>query len=196
MWIKSAAEWLTETFTNLDCPDSIKALNFAIQKHEGQFRKPVDKKEPYVRHPITMALHACVLGVRSDHVFSAILLHDVLEDCPGVTLEDLPCSDTAKELVKLLTKPKRGYSADKYYAAIAANPTASLIKCLDRIDNLSGMAEGFKSKEKIQKYVAETDKYYDKLIQAMDSRDDPLYHTLAWECDYEIMGLVSTAKRI
>ncbi len=60
------------------------AINFAIEAHEGQFRK---SGEPYVIHPILVA--AIVASTTGDKTMTiAALLHDVVEDTP-YTLEDI-----------------------------------------------------------------------------------------------------------
>ena len=54
----------------------ISALNFANQKHNGQFR---DSGEPYIIHPIAVAEILLDYGLDCDTICSA-LLHDVIED--------------------------------------------------------------------------------------------------------------------
>jgi (p)ppGpp synthase/HD superfamily hydrolase len=62
-----------------------KSLDFAVTAHEGQKRKYT--KEPYIVHPINVcAIVASV--VKDDDMFSAALLHDVVEDTE-ITLEDI-----------------------------------------------------------------------------------------------------------
>ena len=62
---------------------TLKALSFAREKHEGQKRKNGD---PYLIHPLIMACK-CVKPseFRMINVVATILLHDVCEDC-GVSL--------------------------------------------------------------------------------------------------------------
>ncbi|MCL2360890.1 MAG: bifunctional (p)ppGpp synthetase/guanosine-3',5'-bis(diphosphate) 3'-pyrophosphohydrolase [Defluviitaleaceae bacterium] len=61
-----------------------KAFNFAMNAHEGQYRKT---GEPYVMHPLTVAL--ILAEMRSDMESIAVgLLHDVVEDTP-TTLEEI-----------------------------------------------------------------------------------------------------------
>ena len=57
---------------------TLKALSFAREKHEGQKRKNGD---PYLIHPLIMACNALSLGIQDDNVVATILLHDVCEDC-------------------------------------------------------------------------------------------------------------------
>ena len=77
------------------------ALDFALQAHEGQFRK---SGEPYVIHPILVA--TLVAYVANDQTMVvAALLHDVVEDTP-YTIEDIKSrfGDDVAHLVEGLTK--------------------------------------------------------------------------------------------
>ena len=57
---------------------TLKALSFAREKHEGQKRKNGDS---YIIHPLIMDCNALSLGIQDDNVVATILLHDVCEDC-------------------------------------------------------------------------------------------------------------------
>ncbi len=63
-----------------------KAYDFALKKHEGQFRKT---GEPYINHPINVAIILTTIYADYESIVSA-LLHDVLEDT----------SSTKEELIK------------------------------------------------------------------------------------------------
>ena len=173
-------------------PQALKALSFAKEKHEGQYRKPYSLNVPYVNHPLTMVCHMLALGIKDDALLAAALLHDVCEDC-GVQPEELPVEDETREIVRLVTKPKPLLSEKKYYEAIAQNPKACLVKCVDRCNNLSGMAAAF-SAEWIHDYIVETEKYYPKLLRVL--KEQPEYNNSAWLLSYQIWSLVQTAKRI
>ena len=79
-------------------PETLKALNYARKLHKGQYRK---SGEPYIIHPLTMVCQAISLGIENDIILSAILLHDVVEDC-NVSVNDLPCNEEVKKTVNLL----------------------------------------------------------------------------------------------
>src|SRR5688500_18915060 len=79
----------------------LKAYQFAKTCHEGQTRK---SGEPYIYHPMHVALILCEL--RMDVVsICAALLHDVVEDCK-ITKEDLAkeFGDKVTSLVDGVTK--------------------------------------------------------------------------------------------
>ena len=147
------------------------ALRFMKKQHKGQFRKPSlfsDVRVPYIVHPLMMACHAHALGIREDKILATILLHDVCEDC-DVTPEDLPFSEEVREAVRLLSfqvKPgeSRSDAKKRYYAAIADNRIARIVKILDRGNNTSTMASSFTQKKRVD-YVNETETYVMPMLE-------------------------------
>ena len=110
-----------------------RAVDFAFEKHSDRNRKQSvfsDKKVPAIVHSYTMACHAHAIGIKEDTVLATALLHDVCEDC-NVSMKNLPFSDEVKEAVALLTKAD-DYDNDSYYAGIAGNSTAAIVKVIDR----------------------------------------------------------------
>ena len=130
-----------KTYANLKkLTQTAKVLPYARELHEGQVRKGKDHV-PYIYHPLLIACHALALGLDEDNLVSAALLHDVCEDC-GVSAEDLPVNETTKKAVSLLTK-KDNQNKKEYYNRISENPIATMVKLLDRCNNVSGMATAF-----------------------------------------------------
>ena len=149
--------------------ETLKALSFAREKHEGQFRK---SGEPYIVHPLTMACNALSLGIRDDNVIAAILLHDVVEDC-GVPLQELPVNDAIKHSVDLVTftvmsGETKENAKNRYYNLILTDRAATLTKLIDRCHNVSSMAGTF-SKEKLKAYIDETRQYVLPLLRKAKS---------------------------
>lgn len=63
-----------------------KAIHYAVDAHAGQFRKGT--KTPFIVHP--MEVGVIVSQMTSDEeIISAAFLHDTVEDCPQVTIEDI-----------------------------------------------------------------------------------------------------------
>lgn len=172
--------------------EALRALVYAKEKHAGAFRKPAEMKIPYIIHPLTMACHALALGINDDALLAALLLHDVAEDC-GIEADMLPFSDEVRELVALVTKPKKPFSESAYFDAILTNTKACLIKCIDRCNNLSNMSVGFSS-DKIAEYTKETETFYPALLRVVKAC--PLYNNAAWLLEYHIRSLLAMAKRI
>lgn len=139
--------------------ESLKALNYARQKHKGQFRKK--NNVPYIVHPLSMACYAAALGVRDDNIMSTILLHDVCEDC-GIDVETLPFNDVVKNAVKHMTVTK--FDTDKskietkrrYFYELLDSKEALITKAFDRYNNLSDMPFALEA-DAIGKNAAETE---------------------------------------
>lgn len=147
-------------------PQTIKALPYAREYHKNQLRKGIEKV-PYINHPLLMACHALALGIDDDDVLSTILLHDVCEDCE-VKPEELPFSDSVKEAVALLTKDDAQSTSD-YYCGIATNKIATIVKLLDRCNNISTMASAY-TKRKLVDYINETECYIYPLLETADEQ--------------------------
>ena len=70
---------------------------------------------------------------------------------------------------------------------------ACLVKCIDRCNNVSGMALGF-TPSRMREYIAETEKWYPGLLQVV--KETPKYNDAAWLLSYQIRSLLQTAKKI
>lgn len=170
--------------------NTLKALDYACEAHNGQTRKNSDI--PYVNHPLNVACHAIALDVIDDDVIAACLLHDVIEDC-GKKPEDLPVNDDIRKIVVLLTREHadadhRDEVMERYYAGVATDPRAALIKCIDRCHNITTMAKGL-SPDKIRRYIVETKKYYPALLDVVESVSE--YDNAAWLLRYQIKSMLS-----
>ncbi len=174
-----------------------RVMSFARDKHKGQVRKGEQKDVPYINHPLTMVCQALAMHIYDDDILSALLLHDVVEDTK-TKLEELPVSDVARELVRLMTKdpnPKDKAAAKKaYYDELAKNAKAALVKCFDRVNNLSNMALGF-TRDKMAEYVEETEKYIVPLLRVIKD-NAPEYADPCWLLSYHMYSLLETYKRL
>ncbi len=152
--------------------ETLRVLPYAKEKHEGQFRRTAKNgtRIPYILHPVMMALHAYDLGVHDDALLATAILHDVCEDC-FVAPENLPCSKSIQYSVDLLTRRNYLYvtreaSYEDYYNGIRTDANASLVKGLDRCNNVSMMAQCFDD-EKIRQYIDETKNYVIPILDHM-----------------------------
>ncbi len=187
--------YVKSTARILKLRDTLKAVDYAVEAHEGQKRKR--STVPYIYHPLNLACHALNMGITEDEIIAACLLHDVVEDC-GRKLDELPVNDETKELVRLLTCEKtndgnRERILDAYYKGIVANPKAALIKCLDRCNNLTTMSWGL-SRDRIYSMIRETEEYYPALIKTMKAT--PEYDSAAWLLKYQIESMLDIYKRL
>ena len=149
----------------------------------------------YTVHPLTMACHALALGLKDDDVIAACLAHDMVEDA-NIKPADLPVGDRVREAVRLVSKSECKWSEDweeRYYGEIQRNPLACLVKCLDRVNNVAGMADAF-SREGMIRYVAETDRYYPDLLEEI--RDVPEWNDAWWLLKYQLNTMLEMYKRL
>lgn len=178
--------------------NTMSALPYAKKMHEGQYRKGKGNI-PYIIHPLNMACHALALGLNEDDLIATILLHDVCEDCKDeegnpVNPEDLPVNEKIQEAVSLLTKVK-GYNEKEYYKAISQNRLAVIVKILDRCNNISMMAAGL-SKEKMAKYITETEKYIMPLLDIMKKDYEDTCYNAAFLIKYQMLSTLENLKRL
>ena len=179
----------------LDMFQTLRILPYIREKHEGQFRKGKDKV-PYINHPLLLACHALSLGMKDDNLVSAALLHDVCEDC-DVPVEELPVNDETREAVRLLTKNKDVTSSSEaglkaYYEEISKNRIASIVKLLDRCNNISGMAAAFTEKRMAQ-YIRETEKYIYPMMETT-SNQFPEYANQIFLIKYHMTSVIEAIR--
>ena len=187
--------YLQSRVQSLGLPQTLAALPFAREKHRGQVRK-ASEPIPYIIHPLTLACHALAMNLTDDDLLAALLLHDVVEDT-GTPLSELPVGDRVREIVALVsynTYPgeKEAIKAE-YYAHIAGDATAALVKCIDRCNNLSGMADGF-DRGKMASYIRQTEKDILPLLGVVKA--EPAYNSAAWLLRYQMTALLEMAKRM
>lgn len=156
--------------TALGMEQTLKALTFAREKHQGQLRK---SGEPYIVHPLTMACDAMSMGIKDDNIIATILLHDVCEDC-GVSLQELPVNDVVRRGVQLMTftvldGETKEIAKTRYYNMLIQSKEAVITKLIDRCHNVSSMAGTF-SIEKLKSYIEETRTYVLPLLRKAKDR--------------------------
>ncbi len=132
-------------FKSLRCEDSKvkKAIDFIEEKHAGQYRK---SGEPYVVHPIEVAVILAELGMDIDTVVAG-LLHDVLEDTE-TTYEELKDNfgkdvadivEGVTKLGKIHFKDVQTQKAENYRKLILAfsrDLRVIFVKLADRLHNM------------------------------------------------------------
>ena len=156
--------------SGLEMHQTLRALAFAREKHNGQMRK---SGGPYIVHPLTMACNALSLGIHDDDIIATILLHDVCEDC-DVALEELPVNDKVKFGVELMTftvmeGETKETATTRYYNMLLQSKEAAFTKLIDRCHNVSTMAGTF-SKEKLKAYIDETRQYVLPLLRKVKNK--------------------------
>src|SRR5690606_20815972 len=103
---KAYKELLSVSYTTLTSDDKKlirKAFDIAVDGHKNQRRK---SGEAYIFHPIAVAkIVASEIGLGATSI-AAALLHDVVEDSPDYTIEDIEAifGETVAKIVSGLTK--------------------------------------------------------------------------------------------
>ena len=77
-----------------------KALYFACEKHDGQYRR--GGNVPYVAHPVLVTF-TIRKYTDDENILCAALLHDVIEDCPDVSI-DLLKNEFGNQITELVTE--------------------------------------------------------------------------------------------
>lgn len=148
-------------------PLFFEALDFAVELHAGQRRK---SGAPYISHPCAVAeILAREMHFRDPVLLAAALLHDVVEDVPWITLDDIEARFGSRiaELVDGLTKLAR-YHLDraalkdlthsKIFISASRRLGVLIIKLADRLHNLRTLH--FLPQTKRQRIAQETVEVY------------------------------------
>lgn len=152
------------------------SLILATKGHKGQFRKYT--KEPYIVHPVAVEkLVMESLGKNDDFTLSvmsdAAYLHDVIEDCPSITEQDIfNCTNqNVLTLVKELTNPSKSSQLPRHVRKQmdrehlrCVSWEAKFIKLCDRICNLQDLQSQCPDKNFIKIYREESQLLLSALI--------------------------------
>ena len=151
------------------------AYTMARQAHEGQMRSSGD---PYISHPIEVAIILVGLGMDSDTIIGGIL-HDVVEDT-SITLEDIQkrfggdVADLVDGVTKLANIPyssraeQQAENVRKMLLAMAKDVRVVIIKLADRLHNMRTMQ--FQPPEKQRTKSLETMEIYAPLAHRLGIR--------------------------
>jgi (p)ppGpp synthase/HD superfamily hydrolase len=156
-----------------------KALYFAAEKHDGQYRKGIIV--PYIVHPVSVAFDVC-LYTKDDEIISAAFLHDVLEDCADVTFSVLE-KEFGNRVAKMVDEVS--FSHDKknktwrekkeaYLEKIKnASRDAMLIVAVDKMNNMKSYFDGLKDGIDMSGFGGNTEDYrwyYSTILDNLTSK--------------------------
>ena len=151
-----------------------KALSFAVDAHQGQVRK---SGEPYISHPCRVAqILVQELEVTDPETLAAAILHDTIEDVPGVTQEVIGehFGRHIEAIVDGCTKvgqfagDRQAFSKQvhrKIFSGAASRIEVMLIKMADRLHNMRTMDS--MPKDKRQRIAEETLNIYAPMSRIM-----------------------------
>jgi (p)ppGpp synthase/HD superfamily hydrolase len=130
-----------------------RALRVSVVAHADQLRRGSDV--PYVTHPMHVALMLARRGMDED-LFVAGLLHDVVEDCPGWTLERVATEFGVhvKSIVEQLTEDKSQSWEERKQAAVDKvphmSPEAATVKAADKLHNLQTLLADLRRSDDVE----------------------------------------------
>jgi len=162
-----------------------KAYHISHRAHEGQFRK---SGEPYITHPLAVAMNLADLGLDLPTIVAA-LLHDTVEDTE-MTLEEIESEfgEEVRFLIDGVTKldkihfdsreTAQAASIRKMVVAMAQDIRVLLIKLADRLHNLRTIDPLPEAKQ--QRIAAETLEVYAPLAHRLGVQE--IKHELENRC--------------
>ncbi len=163
-------------FTDAELHLLDKAMEIARKAHENQKR---ESGEPYITHPVAVALMLLEMGMDPNTVIAG-LLHDVVEDGDGITVDMLRASfgediagmvDGATKLTKtgksdlLSQEEAQAENLRKMFLAIAKDVRVVIIKLTDRLHNMrtleycAGEKQLRKARETLEVYAPLADRF-------------------------------------
>jgi (p)ppGpp synthase/HD superfamily hydrolase len=161
-----------------------RALRLALAAHEGQFQKG-PAVVPYVVHPLHIAVMLARWGMEEDLIVAG-LLHDVVEDCPGWTLERIAEDFGAHvaSIVGQLTEDKSKSWEDRKRRAVEhvphLSPEAATVKATDLLHNLYRLVDGLRESpdpaevwKRFKGGRERTLEHYAALVEALAKRTEP-----------------------
>ncbi len=131
-----------------------KALYFAAEKHDGQYRK--GGRVPYIVHPVQVALGVSKY-TNDEKIIAVAFLHDVIEDCPDVSISLLRkefggyIAQLVDEVSLLKKKQYATWKEKKleYLEKIKhASKNALIIVAVDKMNNLQAYFNALKKEGK------------------------------------------------
>ena len=144
------------------------ALEFAVKAHAGQIRK--NTKLPYIVHPVAVMTLIGEWGITCPVMWAAALCHDILEDCPHISLNDLQnaIGVSATKIVQELTflhdpaKPKKPQKILYMKSFDKKSLEAVVLKVADRLKNTHDFL--LESPDYAYKYFKEAEDVISQLV--------------------------------
>lgn len=173
---------------------SLRALDYACEKHEGQVRKG---GQPYIVHPLWMAQYLLLLedSAVTDVMVATSLLHDVPEERLDISVDDLPFGLEVRDAVAHLVIIK--HTGEQTFARrirgaemLSQNGVSAVVRAVDMLDILHTIPQAFELEpDRIRKIVLEDHALkIPKLVEA--SKKWPEVSALMMRLIEEINGII------
>ncbi len=106
-------------------------------------------------------------------LLKASLLHDLLEDLPETQINEIRWIDHESQLVVELVLEvtiQKGETKTRYLKRLydTGSKNALLLKCADRISNLTDLHRGIQSRKKISEYLTQTELFIIPMAQKVN----------------------------
>ncbi len=173
--METLLEFIGKDCTENEICDIRKAYNIANEAHEGQKRL---SGEPYIMHPLSVALILASLGMDEASIVAAIL-HDTVEDTSltheevekefGTTIAELVEGVTKIGKVPLQTKEEQqAENIRKMLMAMSRDIRVIIIKLADRLHNMRTLM--FKPEQRRREIALETIEIYAPIAHRLGIR--------------------------
>lgn len=158
------------TINSLNLPHSKKATEILLEEMSAEKGFSRHDGSDYFVHPIAIAQTAIDFRIisdliregqvsKADEILAVCLLHDVMEDVDFVDFEFIKNQYNENIAISVDNVSKRkGESMEDYLERVSSNMTSSIVKILDRLNNVSTLSESSDSHRLRQ--LKETQKYY------------------------------------
>ncbi|MEF9940834.1 MAG: HD domain-containing protein [Lachnospiraceae bacterium] len=117
------------------------AIEFATKAHDGQFRKGT--KRPYIVHPVEVGDIVSSM-TKDEEVISAAILHDTIEDCPGIT-EKILCERFTPRVAQMVAQESedksRSWMERKQHTVERIRYATHNVQMIGLADKLSNMRD-------------------------------------------------------
>lgn len=145
------------------------AFWFALHAHRGQVR---DSGEPYVSHPLAVAMILTADGYPGDATVAAALLHDTVEDTPvrsldvlghfGPDVTGLVLGLTKLESLPAAARDLRTENLRKIFLVTFSDARVLLVKLADRLHNLETL-DALEDPARAKRVAQESQEFYSPL---------------------------------
>lgn len=161
------------------------AIELAVYAHRGQVRKNTGL--PYISHPFDVVRRLTLWGLHHENIRAAGYLHDVLEDCPSVDINDI-YRWTNMNVGRIVRELTNTYDDKEVYLETFQHSFISslLIKIADRLCNVEDFYE-FGDKTYAPKYFLKARPVY----KAFFARADEILDTYGEPVFMKISGDIS-----